>query len=123
MNRLDDHDWMGGGVGDDNSAASSGNGNNHGSDNKDTNDKADEELNDVISMKTVTGMRSLSQMLKAVLMDQTAVTYGVKHGRRKWWLVSFFSSGKRLIISGRNDWLSCGIATSKTARNEGETAN
>jgi hypothetical protein len=53
-------------------------------------------------------------MLKAVLIDQTAVTYDVKHGRRKRRLASIFLSGsKRLIISWRNSWLSCGIAISK----------
>jgi hypothetical protein len=51
MNRLDDHDWMGGGVGDDDSAASSGDGDN-GSDDEDTDDDADEEGNDVIAVVT-----------------------------------------------------------------------
>jgi hypothetical protein len=58
-------------------------------------------------------------MLKAVLMDQPAVTYRVKHGRRKWRLMSVFLSGKSLIISGRNGWLSCGIAIFKIASSEG----
>jgi hypothetical protein len=51
MNRLDNHDWMCGGVGDGNGGASSGNGNN-GSDDEDTDDKLGEEVNVVIAVVT-----------------------------------------------------------------------
>jgi hypothetical protein len=59
-------------------------------------------------------------MLKAVLIDQTAATYDVKHGKRKQEEAGLYLlSGKRLIISWRNSWLSCGIAISKIVRNKG----